>query len=102
MLDSRRFLSLTFGIAFMLAFACVATAQTSDADAASALLQQGIKEYQAYNFSQSKAVLLKVDQMTAWRWLCGLVYAGLLQVVEKGRQAKSARRATRFRYLGKL
>jgi len=46
----------------MLAFACVATAQTSDADAASALLQQGIKEYQAYNFSQSKAVLLKVDQ----------------------------------------
>ncbi len=65
-------------------------------------LQRAAGEGPFFLSCRTAAVLLKVDQMTAWRWLCGLVYAGLLQVVEKGRQAKSARRATRFRYLGKL
>jgi len=45
---------------------------------------------------------LELDHVSASRWLNVLVADGILEVVEKGRQAKSARRATRFRYLGKL
>lgn len=59
--DSRKPLSLAFGLALMLVFAGSLSAQTSDADEAYQLLEQGISQYQAFNYAQAKSTLLKVN-----------------------------------------
>ncbi len=52
--------------------------------------------------SRTAGRLLGVDHTTTHRWLRGLTHYGILELVEAGSQNPKDRKASRFRYLGKL
>lgn len=61
MLTFRRFLHLGLSTVVLLASFSAAMAQTVDADEAKALLEQGVKEFDALKFAQAKQTFLKLD-----------------------------------------
>ncbi|MCH8807867.1 MAG: hypothetical protein IH986_17515 [Planctomycetes bacterium] len=62
-------------------------------------LQRAAGDAPFYLSCRTAERLLGVNHMKAWKWLAGLTNDGVLREVEKGGQAGTARRATRYRYV---